>query len=106
MKVIRQSLSKIVTEAGESTLKESAKVRDHYDMIIVVSETDLIAKEFKKHEKCYLEYTKTIRQRASTITSTDDDDESFGYFDAVPSLIENDILEGQQCLSMETIMVE
>ena len=48
MKVIRQSLSRIVTEAGESTLKESAKVRDDYDIIIAVSETYLKAKEFLK----------------------------------------------------------
>ena len=48
MKFIRHSLSKIVTEDGESTLKESAKARDDYDMIIVVSETVLKTKEFLK----------------------------------------------------------
>ena len=66
----------------------------------------MIAKEFQKHERCYLEYTRIIRQRASTVTSTDDDNETFGNFDAVLSLIENDILEGRHCLSMETIMLE
>ena len=36
VKGVRQSLSKIVTETGESTLKQSAKVRNDYEMIIAV----------------------------------------------------------------------
>ena len=46
IKGIRQSLSKIVTETAERTIKQAAVARNDLEMITAVTETDLIAKEF------------------------------------------------------------
>ena len=102
-----QSLSKIVTKTSEKTLKEAAFARNDKEMIIAVSQTDLIAKEFQKHEKCYLDYTRIVRKSSSAAESTSEKTCSGnGDFDSVLSLIDNDVLAGQQCLSMETIMMK
>eukprot|EP00112_Aurelia_sp_Birch-Aquarium-sp1_P017646 Seg411.7 transcript_id=Seg411.7/GoldUCD/mRNA.D3Y31 product="hypothetical protein" protein_id=Seg411.7/GoldUCD/D3Y31 len=100
----RQPITKIVTKTAERTLKASAHVRDDKDMVVAVAETDLIAKEFQKHEKCYREYTRVVRESASEMEK--DQDEVKGNFDAVLSMVDNDVLQGQQCISMETLMNE
>ena len=46
VKEIRQSLSKIVTETAERTIKQAAVARSGLEMITAATETDLIAKEF------------------------------------------------------------
>ena len=73
IKGIRQSLSKIVTETAERTIKQAAVARNDLEMIAAVTETDLIAKEFQKHQKCYLEYTRVVRKEDEATESTGDD---------------------------------
>ena len=104
VKGVRQPLSRIVTDTAERTFKEAALAQNDLEMIRAVTETDLIAKEFQKHEKCYLEYTRVVRKMAEPTESTSDDDLQLGDYDAVLSLVENDIIGGQQCLSMGTLM--
>ena len=48
LKHSRQLQSKIVTKTSEKTLKEAAFARNDKEMIIVVSETYLIANQFQK----------------------------------------------------------
>ncbi len=100
----RQSKTKIVTKTAERTLKSAAHARDDKDMIVAVAETDLIAKEFRKHEKCYRDYTRVVRE--SAYETEKDEDELKGNFDAVISIVDNDVLLGQQCISVETLMIE
>ena len=64
---MRQSLSKIVTETAERTIKQAAVARNDLEMITAVTETDLIAKKFQKHQKCYLEYTRVVRKEDEAI---------------------------------------
>ena len=59
-------------------------------------------KEFQKHHKCYLEYTRVVRKEEATESTSDNI--LLGSYDAVVSLIQNDIIEGQQCLSMEILV--
>ena len=73
IKGIRKSLSKIVTETAERTIKQAAVARNDLEIITAVTETDLIAKEFQKHQKCYLEYTRVVRKEDEAIESTGDD---------------------------------
>ncbi len=44
----QRPLSKIITTTAEKTLKEAAIAQNDVQMILAVSETDLIAKEFQK----------------------------------------------------------
>ena len=55
--------TKIFTKSAEETLKKAAVLKDDLAMLASVTDTDLIAKEFSKHEKCYLEYTRITRDK-------------------------------------------
>lgn len=101
----RQPLTSIVTKTAENTLKAAAQARNDQDMIATAAGTDLIAREFQKHEKCYREYTRVVRDH-NEAAEVNNADESNGNLDAVLFMIDNDVLHGQQCLSMETLMNE
>ena len=103
VKGVRRQLSKIITDTAERTLREAAIAQNDLQMIVAVRKTDLIAKEFQKHHKCYLDYTRVVRKRAESAENVNDD--QFGDYVAVLSLVEHDIIGGQQCLSMETLMI-
>ncbi|CAB4024495.1 Hypothetical predicted protein, partial [Paramuricea clavata] len=103
VKSVCQSLSRIVTDTAERTLKEAAIAHNDLEMMTAVTETDLKAKEFQKHEKCYLDYTRVVRKTAESTEGGNDDKQS-GDYNVVLSLVDSDIIGGQQCLSMETLM--
>ena len=42
-------------------IADLAVLKNDQSMLASVTDTDLIAKEFSKHEKCYLEYTRIPR---------------------------------------------
>ncbi len=54
----RQNLSKIVTKNAETTLKKAAMLKNDSEMLIHVQDVDLIAKDFRRHDYCYTEYTR------------------------------------------------
>ena len=97
-----QPLTKIVTKTAEKTLREAANLRNDTEMLIEVRDTDLIAKEFQKHEKCYREYTRIVRKETLEEENLDEK-VARGNYDVVLSIVKNNILEGQQCISMETL---
>ena len=86
--------------------KKVAFVLNDKQMIIVVSETYLIAHQFQKHWKCYLENTRVVRNSSSAAATTSEET-CLGNrdYDYVLSLTDNDVFDSQQCLSMETIMM-
>eukprot|EP00795_Rhopilema_esculentum_P007883 gene7883-13766_t len=49
--------ARMVTKTAEETLTKAATLRNDERMLRLISGVDLIAKEFRKHEKCFLEYT-------------------------------------------------
>lgn len=98
----RQVLSKIVTKSAESTLKQAAKLRNDQEMLIAVQDIDPIAKDFQRHEYCYMEYTRLVweKEKNDNVETT----ERFGNFEAVCELVNDHILSGRQCISMESLM--
>ena len=46
--------TKILTKSAEETLKNAAHLRNDQTMITAVTGIDLIAKEFSKHQTCYI----------------------------------------------------
>ena len=73
-------------------------------MLASVTDTDLIAKEFSKHEECYLEYTRITREKSANASTISEKSDIQDDFDAVCEVIEKRVLEEQQCLSMESIV--
>ena len=98
-------MSRIVKDTAERTLKEAAIAHNDLEMMTAVTETDLKAKEFQKHEKCYLDYTRIVRKTTNS-TEIGNDDQQSGDYNAVLSFVDSDIINGQQCLSMETLMTK
>ena len=75
-------------------------------MIMVVSEAYLTANQFKKHKKCYLDYTRIIIKSFSA-AECKSEEICLGNrdYDSVLSLTDNDVFASQQCLPMETIIL-
>ena len=96
--------TKIITKPAEETLKKAAVLKNDLDMLASVTDTDLIAKEFSKHEKYYLEYTRITREKSANTSTIFEKSDIQGDFDAVCEVIEKRVLEEQQCLSMENIV--
>ena len=98
----RQVLTKIVTKSAEITLKQAAKLRNDEEMLIAVQDVDLIAKDFQRHEYCYREYTRLVWDKGQNenIETTG----RFGNFEAVCEVVDDHIIGGRQCISMEYLM--
>ena len=94
----------IITKSAEETLKEAAVLKNDLAMLASVTDTDLIAKESSKHEKCYREYTRITREKSANTSTISEKSDIQGDFDAVCEVIEKRVLEEQQCLSMESIV--
>ena len=59
-------------------------------MLIEVRDTDLIAKEFQKHKKCYREYTMIVRKETLEEENLDEK-VACGNYDVVLSIVKNNI---------------
>ena len=107
LKHSQQLQSKIVTKTSEKTPKEAAFARNDKEMIIVVSEAYVTANQFQKHKKCYLDYTR-IRIKSFSAAESKSEEICLGDrdYDSVLSLTDNDVFASQQCLPMETIIME
>ena len=55
-------------------------------MLIEVRDTDLNAKEFQKHEKCYREYTRIVRKETLEEENLDEK-VALGNYDVVLSIV-------------------
>ena len=88
-------------------LKEAAFAQNDKETIIVVSEAYLTANQFQKQKKCYLDYRRIVIKSSSAAESKSEET-CLGNkeYDSVLSLIDNDVFASQQCLSMETIIMQ
>ena len=70
-------------------------------MLLHIHEVDLTAKEFKKHDKCYRDYTRRIyenlEQEKNPIYSTEN-------YDVVVNIIEEQVFRQFKCVSMTVLM--
>ncbi len=96
--------TKILTKTAEDTLKRSATLRKDEPMIAAVTDVDLIAKEFSKHEKCYLDYTRVARNTNVPSPSVCETEQDLGDFSMVCEVVEQLVLGKQQCISMDSIV--
>ena len=88
----------IRTTEAEKNLKEAAKLRKDQALLLEIHEVDLIAKEFKDHEKCYRDYTRIIYPNENQSTINDK-----GDFKAVCSVIDHEVLSLSKAVSMNVL---
>ena len=59
-KYIERHPSKIITRTAEATWKKAAELHNDIAMISAIPGVDIIVKGFRKHAKCYIDYTKIV----------------------------------------------
>ena len=67
--------TKILTRSAEETLKNAAHLRNDQTMITAVTGIDLIAKEFSKHQTCYINYTRISRETKTKNSASSERDD-------------------------------
>eukprot|EP00794_Sanderia_malayensis_P012447 gene12447-13734_t len=100
----KQPLSLIVTKQAETTLKQAAALHNDQELLVQIQDQDLIAKELLKHRKCYLDYTRIVGKLVEDKELEDAEVPNKTNFSAVCELVQTNILEFQQSISMETLM--
>ena len=56
-------INRIVNFKAEQTLKKAAEMKNDEHMLLIINDVDLIAKEYKTHDKCYCDYTRIFYQK-------------------------------------------
>ena len=79
-------ITPIVTVDAKKRLKNAAAAKNYERM--AVNGVDLIAKEFKKHDKCYRDYTRVLYDDASKTKELVYD---IGNYEAVTQIIEEQV---------------
>ena len=59
----------LVVNMIQPRIADAAVLKNYQSILASVTDIDLIVKEFSKHEKCYLEYTRITRKKSAN-TST------------------------------------
>ena len=98
----------IVTRNAEETIKRAA-LHTKQDLFINVQDADLIAREFKYHRFCYVNFTDgfwdvTCLQDISQNTTLEEEVEVVTNFEIVKDFISKNILEMHQAVSMQTLV--
>lgn len=91
----------VLTTTAENSIQKAAKIRDDLEMLRIVEEEKLIAKEFKRHEKCHKDYTRVISKASELPSSTIYEK---GDFCSVCERIDFDVIENRKCISMDTLL--
>ena len=89
----------ICTKDAEKNLKEAAELRKDNKLLLTIKGVDLLAKEFKNHEKCYRDYTRIIYQNENKCTVYEK-----GDFKAVCDIIDREVISLSKAISMDVII--
>ena len=85
----------ILTNEAQESLKKAATLKDDH----------VIAAEFKKHRKCYREYTRILSETNSKEGIKDSEPVwEKGDFESVCPTIENEIINQGKCMSIDTLL--
>ena len=97
--------TKILTNVSQVTLKKAAESANDFEMLGVINNVCLIAKEFKKHEKCYRDYTRSIYDGKDVLSEEIKSSiYNQGDYNKVCRIIDTQIIAERKCLSMESLL--
>lgn len=88
----------LTTEASSNILK-AANMKDDEALLLEIKDVDLIAKEFKRHEKCYRDYTRILY-----VTKPKTPVNEKGNFEEVCRVIEDDVIASHKSVSMNVLI--
>ena len=93
----------IRTHTAQESIKKAASLSNDFDMLGQIDGVCLIAKEFKKHEKCYRDYTRAVFGD-ETKPSCSQNLYGKGDYDAVCKVVDIHILGGRKCISLDSLL--
>ncbi len=101
----RQKIKVIQTISACEKMILAAELHNDEEMRLAVSGEDLIAKEFRYHEKCYKDYTRICSKSTQKVINEDDVSTSvnFGDFDALKEFVQEHVINGDQSVSMKLL---
>ena len=88
-----------MTLDAANNIKKAAKMTEDEEFCLEITEVDLVAKEFTRHDRCYCDY---IRVLYATKTKTTVNKK--GNFENVCHLIEDYVIASQKCVSMNVLI--
>ena len=80
-------------------LKKAAEMTEDENLLLEITEVDLVAKEFKSHDKCYPDYTRVLY---ATKTKTPVNEK--GNFEDICRQRKDDVIASQKCGSMDVLI--
>ena len=96
----KQLPKNIITFDSAEQIKKAAEKRNDEQMLMEIPDLDLIAKEFRKHEKCYRDYTRLLCKIYYAEEPVNDRSKS----KSVRRIIEEEVIKFDKCISMKTII--
>ena len=96
----------ILTKTGEeATIKKAATLQHDVKILTKIMTEDLIAREFRKHDKCYLSYTRISREPSDKQKEGEDYLYLFDTdrFEAACNIIEVNVPKIHQAVSMQLL---
>ena len=79
MKGKKHHATPILTKTAEATIKKAATLQHDEKMLTKIMTEDLIAREFRKHDKCYLSYPRISRDTSDK--QEEGEDQCYDLFD-------------------------
>ena len=90
---------KLLTLDGVNNIKKAGEMTEDEESLSEITEVDLVAKEFKRHDKCYHDYTRVLY---ATKTKTPVNEKC--NFEDVCRLIDDDVIVSRKCVSMNILI--
>ena len=97
-------LSKILTVTTQETLIKAAEFKNDFEMLDAISEVDLIAKEFQKHDTCYRDYTRLIQEVDKAGEEKNAAMFLRGNYKAVCKIVDDLIIGEMKCMSLQSLL--
>ena len=89
-----QLAKNILTCNADSRVKEAAEKRNNEKMLTDIKGKDLIAREFKTHEKCYRDYTRILYEKEPQKGQIYDK----GDYEKVYNITEEQVIQFNVCI--------
>ena len=106
----KQYPKNITTISACESIKRAAVLQDDEELILLVANEDLIAREFKMHEKCYRDYTRictkqnaTPNKNSASTSGIDESGDCKKRFENLCQFVRDRIVDGGQSVSIKLL---
>ena len=109
----KQDLRVLQTFSSCRMLKRAAELQNDEEMLLAITDQDLIAREFKMHPQCYKEYTRVCSKQSTRanqpeVSNVNEDETSTSQktktnFESVCAFVQQHVIDGNQSISLKVL---